>query len=95
MLEILSELCSDFFDGFVLGFGDFEPNVADKEDLQNDENDENVGSNRQLKKKIEFFYSLRSLKLNFTMRGVNPSPTKKFAVQLTTTATEVAIPRGP
>ena len=31
----------------------------------------------------------------FTMRGVNPSPTKKFAVQLVTTATEVAIPRAP
>ena len=58
VLKILSELCSNFFDGFVLGFRDFEPNVADKEDLQNDENDENVGSNRQLKKKIEFFYSL-------------------------------------
>ena len=51
VLKILSELCSNFFDGFVLGFGDFEPNVADKEDLQNDENNENVGSNRQLKKK--------------------------------------------
>ena len=51
VLKILSELCSNFFDGFVLGFRDFEPNVADKEDLQNDENNENVGSNRQLKKK--------------------------------------------
>ena len=48
VLKILSELCSNFFDGFVLGFGDFEPNVADKEDLQNDENNENIGSNRQL-----------------------------------------------
>ena len=51
VLKILSELCSNFFDGFVLGFRDFEPNVANKEDLQNDENNENVGSNRQLKKK--------------------------------------------
>lgn len=50
VLKILSELCSNFFDGFVLGFRDFEPNVANKEDLQNDENNENVGSNRQLKK---------------------------------------------
>ena len=51
VLKILSELCSNFFDGFVPGFRDFEPNVANKEDLQNDENNENIGSNRQLKKK--------------------------------------------
>ena len=94
-LEILSELCGDFFDGFVLGFGDFEPNVADKEDLQNDENDENVGSDSQLKQKAKVKISSAFTFVCLTMRGVNPSPTKKLAVQLVTTATDVAIPRAP
>ena len=47
---VLPELCRDLLDGLVLRFRHLEPDVDDEQHLGHDEDDEDVGTEKELKK---------------------------------------------
>ena len=48
---VLPELCRDLLDGVVLRFRHLEPDVDDEQHLGHDEDDEDVGTEKELKNK--------------------------------------------
>ena len=48
---VLPELCRDLLDGLVLRFRHLEPDVDDEQHLGHDEDDEDVGTEKELKKR--------------------------------------------